>query len=590
MAVLTRPPLAIFWRALLSETYKFVTLRSQVVLLASLVCLPLIVATVRLNLSPVGHTDSASLEAWALDSLAMVVMPAGFAAAFAGLSSLAGEYAGGAVRISRLAVPDLRKIIMAKALVVFALIGVATSLGFALAALLVQANLPFGLSPKALDSLGWLVLNATLVCALLAVMAVGVAFFAHSLVGAGLHLAIVLAVLPPIVGGFSMVFNASNTDWFAISGLQAATTFGQGHPFVLQGVALSRLDSIQGLLVVATWALGYLFAAVVLCGVEFALLKRAVDWVSRSLGAGNTLRSDSHPRLANGAAPKPARGSSLWRLVLSEVYKLASIRGTWIFIAIALGIDVAQGLVTATSITAAEVQQGATYTQDMHDLDNWLFHTQVLSSGVGASQLIFAFFGLFAFLGDKNSGMILVSSLAAPSRIKLWFAKVLTVAFWALSLGFVAQVVVALTTIEPEAAGGWAFNLFIQPALQTSMVNIWVLSLCAVIGFSIAVVARGAIGAYVTVLAIFVVVPSILTSQYGLTRNAISAWFFNLYNLMPSAQNAVQWVSPWQHGQTTLESGLIQLWPWQAQLVIVAWAAGLAFLALLRFRRGSLAP
>jgi hypothetical protein len=131
--------------------------------------------------------------------------------------------------------------------------------------------------------------------------------------------------------------------------------------------------------------------------------------------------------------------------------------------------------------------------------------------------------------------------------------------------------------------------LFIQPALQTSVVNVWVLALCAVIGFSVAVVARGAIGAYVTVLAIFAIVPSLLTSQYGLTRNAISAWFFNLYNLMPSATTAVVWTSPLQTGPVTYESGLIQLWPWQAQLVIVAWAAGLAFLALLRFRRGSLA-
>ena len=118
------------------------------------------------------------------------------------------------------------------------------------------------------------------------------------------------------------------------------------------------------------------------------------------------------------------------------------------------------------------------------------------------------------------------------------------------------------------------------------MVNIWVLALCAVIGFSVAVVARGAIGAYVTVLAIFAIVPSLLTSQYGLTRNAISALFFNLHNLMPSAPTAVEWISPLQHDPAQFANGLIQLWPWQAQIVMVAWAGSLALLSLLSFRRG----
>ena len=590
MVAVTRRSATNFWRALFAETYKYVTLRSQVALLAALVFLPSIAAVIRLNISPVGHGGSATLEVWALDTLAMAVMPAGFVAAFAGLSSLAGEYSRDAVRVTRLAVPSLRKVVVTKALVAFALVGVATLAGFALDAWVVQANLPAGLSPQASGSLGTLVFNATLVCAFLAVMGVGVAVFANSLVSAGLHLAFVLAILPPIVGGFGTATNASITDWFAISGLQAATTLGHGHPFVLQGVALSKLDTVLGLLMVAAWALGYLVSAAAFCGVEFAKLKRAINWIRDLVWADSSRRRGNFPRLLNGAVFTQPRGFSVARLTMSEVYKLASIRGTWVFIVIALGIDIAQGLATASSITAAGVQQGATYTQDMHELDNWQFHSEVLSSGAGASQLIFAFFGLYAFLSDKNSGTILVAGLAAPSRRQLWCAKVLAVTAWALGLALVAQVVVALATIEPEAAGGWAFNLFIQPALQTSVVNIWVLALCSVIGFSVAVVARGAIGAYVTVLAIFAIVPSLLTSQYGLIRNTISAWFFNLHNLMPSAPTAVVWVSPLQNGPVRFESGLIQLWPWQAQIVMVAWAVGLALLGLLRFRRGSLGP
>lgn len=216
------------------------------------------------------------------------------------------------------------------------------------------------------------------------------------------------------------------------------------------------------------------------------------------------------------------------RVTRSEWFKFASLRSSWITIAVALTVIIGFGALAA-AVASGDVHpahgggpgQGALGTDP----------TSLSLSGAGLAQIILGILGVLAITGEYSSGMIRATFAAVPRRLTVLWGK-------AVVIGTVSVLVAV-----PAAFGAFFVGLRVfgdkanvslaDPGVTQSVVGTGIyLAAIAVLGLAIGALLRHAAGAIGTLFGLLLLAPGLLPLLLPKT------WSSNIVPYLPSNAGA----------------------------------------------------
>lgn len=265
------------------------------------------------------------------------------------------------------------------------------------------------------------------------------------------------------------------------------------------------------------------------------------------------------------AVPTDAR-LSFGGVLRSEWIKLVSLRSTiWCYVIMA-ALVIGLGLLLAAVIP--DTGPGLRPADAASVQGAWL---QISTAGIAFAQLVAAVLGALVVTGEFGTGMIRSTFAAVPRRLPALAAKAIVFGATTFVVAFVAFAATALITLpllgslEPavDAADGAVWLGLVGAAGYAALIGLFALGIGTII--------RVSAGAIATALGILVVLPTVMQILGGLTG---AEWAFNATVFLPSSAGTV--LSTYPTEPVAAPPGIFQpivLEPWQALLVVVAWAA-----------------
>lgn len=213
------------------------------------------------------------------------------------------------------------------------------------------------------------------------------------------------------------------------------------------------------------------------------------------------IATSTSARTAAHTGRSPGFGATL----ASEWTKLASLRTTWITLAIALLLPIALSALIGLAI-------GATWEDQSQEMrDTW---DPILTglAGTIVSAIVLPVLGVNAFAGEYSSGMVRLTFTITPRRVRVLLAKVLLVAALSLVVGLIstagmflaAQAVYGAYDVPTASLGD---NDALRAVLLIGLLS----PMFPVIGTCLAVLLRSTAGAITAVLA-FIFAPGIFSA------------------------------------------------------------------------------
>lgn len=197
---------------------------------------------------------------------------------------------------------------------------------------------------------------------------------------------------------------------------------------------------------------------------------------------------------------------TLPRVVRSEWYKFASLRSSWITIAVALAVIVGIGALAA-AVASGDVQpaRGGGPGDGALGVDP----TSLSLSGAGLAQIILGILGVLAVSGEYSSGMIRATLAAVPRRVPVLTAKAIVIGV----VGVAVAVPGALAAFfVGQAIFGDGANAALSDAGVTQAVlgTGFYLAAIGLLGLAIGALLRHAAGAIGSLFALLLLAPNLL--------------------------------------------------------------------------------
>lgn len=258
--------------------------------------------------------------------------------------------------------------------------------------------------------------------------------------------------------------------------------------------------------------------------------------------------------------PRPTARLTTGGILRSEWVKLTTLRSTWwclgLIAAMTAGMPVLIALVLGfTGDPAANV-----------DLASYEWSLAITVS-TGFTVLIAAVLGSLVITGEYATGMIRSSLTAAPGRLSTLFAKSAVMGATLLVVQGLALVVGALLAAVILGANGYAIDVA-DARVWTALLGAAVYpALIAVFATGIGTMLRNSAGAIASVLGLLLVVPTILQLAGMLLQ---ARWVLDVNAFLPSSLGSAMTSFPMD--AFAPESEVLALEPWQAALVLLAWA------------------
>lgn len=216
------------------------------------------------------------------------------------------------------------------------------------------------------------------------------------------------------------------------------------------------------------------------------------------------------------------------RVTRSEWFKFASLRSSWITIAVALAVIIGFGALAA-AVASGDVQpahgggpgQGALGTDP----------TSLSLSGARLAQIILGILGVLAITGEYSSGMIRASLAAVPRRLPVLWGKAVVIGVVSLLVSVPAAF--AAFFVGQRIFGDGANASLSDPGVTQSVVGTGVyLAAIAVLGLAIGALLRHAAGAIGTLFGLFLLAPGLLPLLLP------NSWSDNIVPYLPSNAGA----------------------------------------------------
>jgi len=197
---------------------------------------------------------------------------------------------------------------------------------------------------------------------------------------------------------------------------------------------------------------------------------------------------------------------TLPRVVRSEWFKFASLRSSWITIAVALAVVIGFGALAA-AVASGDVQpaQGGGPADGALGVDP----TSLSLAGVGLAQIILGILGVLAVSGEYSSGMIRATLAAVPRRIPVLSAKAIVIGAVSLVVavpGALAAFFVGQAIFGADANASLSDDGVTQAVLGTGVY----LAAIALLGLALGALLRHAAGAIGTLFTLLLLAPNLL--------------------------------------------------------------------------------
>ncbi|MGV8967548.1 MAG: ABC transporter permease subunit [Cellulomonas sp.] len=208
---------------------------------------------------------------------------------------------------------------------------------------------------------------------------------------------------------------------------------------------------------------------------------------------------------------------TLPRVVRSEWFKFASLRSSWITIAVALLVIVGVAAM-ATAVAAGDVAQPTGPNGGGGPGRFATDPTSLSLAGAGLAQIILGILGVLAISGEYSSGMIRATLAAVPMRLPVLWGKVLVIGV----VSLVVSEVGALTAffLGQAILGSGANVALSDPGVLRAVLGTGAyMAAIAMLGLAIGALLRhaaGAIGALFTLLLLAPgLLPAVLPSSWA---------------------------------------------------------------------------
>lgn len=260
-------------------------------------------------------------------------------------------------------------------------------------------------------------------------------------------------------------------------------------------------------------------------------------------------------------------GLTFGGIVNSEWIKLRTLRSTIWCYALIIAVTLGLGLVLAGTLGTGGETPPPEQQQAL-----WLSASTL---GIQMGVLISAVLGALVITGEYGTGMIRSTVAAVPTRTPALLAKALVFAVVTFVIGFISVLATALVTVPLFAARGIQPDFGDPHAWLVMLGAAGYLTLVGLIAMALGTLIRNSAGGIAAALGLILVLPSIVAIFAGVTQ---AEWANELGKVLPSNAGS-RMFSAWE-GST---AG--QFEPWQAGLVVAAWAVALMVPALLLLKR-----
>jgi len=197
------------------------------------------------------------------------------------------------------------------------------------------------------------------------------------------------------------------------------------------------------------------------------------------------------------------------RVVLSEWYKFASLRSSWITLATAVAVVIGLGALAA-GVAAGDVQPqrpggGVGGGRGFAGLDP----TSLTLTGASLAQIILGILGVLLVSGEYSSGMIRASLAAVPRRLPVLWGKAIVIGAVSLVVAIPASFVAFL--LGQRILGDHAHASLSDPGVLRAVLGTGIyLAAIAVLGVAIGALLRHAAGSIGVMFVLLLVAPGLL--------------------------------------------------------------------------------
>jgi ABC-type transport system involved in multi-copper enzyme maturation permease subunit len=559
-----------------SETSKLWSLRSPRWIVAAIVVTPLVLGTIRAVVaSPVWETHHPQVgTVAALEAIAIGALPVAFLAAVLGLIAMGSEHTGDVLSGTFTVSPRRRLVVLAKCLPTLVASFTASLVGLAGAGILALVILgDRGYDEIPIAPLVGIVVTGAASAALTSILGLASAAFARSIVTAAIQLACLLALAPPAIATAAGPRGQWLTDLLPATAIQAAVTRHPAAPFMLDGAPPSTLAWWGGILVLIGWTVGSL---------ALALVRIA----RRSISPTTIPRRSRRLSTASRGAIAPT-GLGTVNVLRSEAFKLATLRTTWWLLGLGSIAIVTLAVLRASSFRPQDILVKPILPGDLALL-TFDQQSQVIASGLGLAQALFAFMGAIAVTSEFSSGNIRPTFLAVPRRSLVLLAKVSVVTVFAGCSALVAYALAAVLATPIQHRQGFDAYLTAPIVAGTVLRCTVACILVALIGCAVGVLLRTPVASISALVGIFVLSHTLFGPMQTLTQGTPFVWLANLDAVFPYPIVAVQTVPANGWWPQWLVGNVLKLDPTQAMTVLLAWAVATFIAATLVLRRRSI--
>jgi ABC-2 type transport system permease protein len=255
-------------------------------------------------------------------------------------------------------------------------------------------------------------------------------------------------------------------------------------------------------------------------------------------------------------------------ILRSEWIKLVSLRSTvWcyaILIALTLGLTALLAGLSGLGLP----EEGAEALSYESVQRNWL---QTAAVGTNFAQLVIAVLGAMVITGEYGTGMIRSTFAAVPGRVAALAGKIVVFGVVTFVVSFLSLVVSALLAVPLLAANGLDVDIADGHVWLGLLGAAAFVTLIGLLALGIGTVIRNTAGAIAAALGLLLVLPTIVQVFAGITR---IEWLFNTVAFLPSSAGSA--LTTYPTAPFEYPAGVfvpLTLEPWQALLVLIAWAA-----------------
>jgi ABC-2 type transport system permease protein len=236
------------------------------------------------------------------------------------------------------------------------------------------------------------------------------------------------------------------------------------------------------------------------------------------------------------AGHTPVRNVTFWRVLRSEWIKLWTLRSTWWTLASTVVVMVGFALLLALVVQlAGDAMEGAP-PEDQAAMGGILGGTNVVAAGFEMAALVVAVLGALMITGEYSTGMIRSTFAAVPGRLAAFFGKALVLVLVTAVLTTVSLALSWLVTYPILNANDSTVDFGDSDQVRSLFGTVLYVTLVALFALGLGTLLRHTAGAIFTVVAIFLVIPTIF--QVATFAAAQLEWVGTVNKLLPSVAGA----------------------------------------------------